>query len=58
MAAPSLIPKRAGDRIKPVRRDELPPVRLSCDGSLTAVRALAAADEAVRGLLRARDDAV
>ena len=58
VVAPSLVPKRAGDRVKTDRRDALQLARLSRDGNLTAVRVPGAADEAVRDLVRARDDAV
>ena len=58
VVAPSLIPKRSGDRVKTDRRDALQLARLSRDGNLTAVRVPGAADEAVRDLVRARDDAV
>ena len=58
VVAPSMIPKCAGDRVKTDRRDALQLARLSRDGNLTAVRVPGAADEAVRDLVRARDDAV
>jgi transposase len=58
VVAPSSIPKRAGARVKTDRRDALQLARLSRDGDLTAVRVSGAADEAVRDLVRARDDAV
>ena len=58
VVAPSLIPKRAGDRVKTDRRDAMQLARLSRDGNLTAVRVPGVADEAVRDLVRAREDAV
>ena len=58
VVAPSSIPKRSGDRIKTDRRDAMMLARLSRSGDLTAVRVPSAADEAVRDLVRARDDAV
>ena len=58
VVAPSSIPKRAGDRVKTDRRDALMLARLSRSGDLTAVRVPGAADEAVRDLVRAREDAV
>lgn len=58
VVAPSSIPKRSGDRVKTDRRDALLLARLARAGELTAVRVPAAADEAVRDLVRAREDAV
>jgi len=58
VVAPSSIPKRSGDRIKTDRRDAMMLARLSRSGDLTAVRVPGAADEAVRELVRAREDAV
>jgi transposase len=58
LVAPSSIPKRSGDRVKTDRRDAMMLARLSRSGDLTAVRVPDAADEAVRDLVRARDDAV
>ena len=58
VVAPSSIPKRSGDRIKTDRRDAMMLARLSRSGDLTPVRVPSAADEAVRDLVRARDDAV
>ena len=56
--APSLIPKRAGDRIKTDRRDSVRLAELSRAGELRAVWIPDPADEAVRDLARAREDAV
>ncbi len=58
VVAPSSIPKRAGDRIKTDRRDALMLARLSRAGELRAVRVPDLADEALRDLVRAREDAV
>jgi transposase len=58
VVAPSSIPKRSGDRVKTDRRDAMMLARLSRSGDLTAVRVPSVADEAVRDLVRAREDAV
>jgi transposase len=58
VVAPSSIPRRSGDRVKTDRRDAMMLARLSRSGDLTAVRVPDAADEAVRDLVRAREDAV
>ncbi len=58
VVAPSSIPKRSGDRVKTDRRDAIVLARLARAGELTAVRVPQAADEAVRDLVRAREDAV
>ena len=58
VVAPSLIPTRAGERIKTDRRDALKLARLHRAGELTAVHVPAASDEAMRDLCRARTDAV
>lgn len=58
VVAPSSIPKRSGDRVKTDRRDALMLARLSRSGDLTAVRVPSAADEAMRDLVRAREDSV
>lgn len=58
VVAPSSIPKRAGDRVKTDRRDALMLARLSRAGELRAVRVPDLADEALRDLVRAREDAV
>jgi len=58
VVAPSSVPKRPGDRVKTDRRDAMMLARLSRSGDLTAVRVPGAADEAVRDLVRAREDAV
>jgi hypothetical protein len=56
VVAPSSIPKRSGERIKTDRRDAMLLARLSRSGDLTPVRVPGAADEAVRDLVRARED--
>ena len=58
MVAPSLIPKRAGDRVKTDRRDAAGLARLHRAGELTAVWVPDARHEAMRDLVRARLDAV
>jgi transposase len=56
--APSLIPRRAGDRVKTDRRDGIRLAELSRAGELRAVWIPDSADEAIRDLARAREDAV
>jgi len=58
VVAPSSIPKRSGERIKTDRRDAMNLARLDRSGDLTAVRVPGATDEAVRDLVRAREDSV
>lgn len=58
VVAPSLIPKRAGDRVKTDRRDAASLARLHRAGELTAVWIPDAGHEAMRDLVRARLDAV
>jgi transposase len=55
---PSLIPKRAGDRVKIDRRDAASLARLHRAGELTAVWIPDRGHEAMRDLVRARLDAV
>jgi transposase len=55
VAAPSKIPRAAGERVKTDRRDAEHPVRLLVAGQLHAVRVPGAEEEALRDLLRARD---
>jgi len=52
--SPSLIPKKASDRIKTDRRDAEQLARLYRAGELTAIRVPDQEDEAVRDLVRAR----
>ena len=54
VVAPSLIPKKAGDRVKTNRRDAAMLARLHRAGELTAVWVPDAAHEAMRDLVRAR----
>src|SRR5438034_2539700 len=58
VVAPSLIPKRAGDRVKTDARDAEQLARLFRAGELTAVRVPDEADEALRDLIRGRLSAV
>src|SRR6202008_4405 len=58
VVVPSLIPKRAGDRVKTDRRDAAGLARLHRAGELTAVWVPDAQHEAMRDLVRARLDAV
>ena len=55
---PSSMPKRSGDRIKTDRRDSQALARLHRAGELTAIYIPTADDEALRDLVRAREDAV
>ena len=54
VVAPSLVPMKAGDRVKTDRRDALMLARLHRAGELTAVWVPDAAHEAMRDLVRAR----
>jgi len=56
VVAPSLIPKKAGDRVKTDRRDAGPLARLVRSGDLTPVYVPTVEDEAIRDLSRARED--
>lgn len=56
VVAPSLIPKKAGDRVKTDRRDSLSLARLHRAGELTSVWIPDGLQEALRDLTRARDD--
>lgn len=58
VVAPSLIPKRAGDRIKTDKRDALRLAQLFRAGELTSVYVPTQEDESLRDLVRAREDAV
>ena len=58
VVAPSLIPRKAGDRVKTDRRDAVPLARLRRSGDLTAVYVPELEDEAIRDLTRAREDAI
>jgi len=57
VVAPSLIPRRPGDKVKTDRRDAVELARLSRSGDLTAVYVPTVEDEALRDLCRARDAA-
>jgi transposase len=56
VVAPSLIPKKPGERVKTDRRDSLSLARLHRAGELTAVWIPGEAQEALRDLTRARED--
>jgi transposase len=58
VVAPSLIPKKAGDRVKTDRRDAVQLARLARSGDLTAVYVPTVEDEAIRDLTRAREDTI
>jgi transposase len=55
--APSLIPKKPGDRVKTDRRDALNLAKLFRSGELTPIYVPTEDDEALRDLVRAREDA-
>jgi transposase len=56
VVAPSLIPKKAGDRVKMDRRDAMHLARLARSEALTLVYVPTVEDEAIRDLTRARED--
>jgi transposase len=58
VVAPSLIPQKPGDRVKPDRRDAMQLARLARSGDLTVVYVPKVEDEAIRDLTRAREDAL
>ena len=58
VVAPSLIPRKAGDRVKTDRRDALQLARLLRSGDLTPVYVPDVFDEAIRDLSRSREDAL
>lgn len=58
VVAPSMIPKRPGDRIKTDRRDAMSLARLYRSGDIKSVYIPGPEDEAIRDLSRAREDAV
>jgi transposase len=58
VVAPSLIPKKPGDRVKTNRRDAITLARLMRSGDLTPVYVPQVEDEAMRDLCRAREDAI
>lgn len=58
VVAPSLIPKKPGDRVKTNRRDASKLARLMRSGDLTPVYVPQVEDEAMRDLCRARADVI
>jgi transposase len=56
VVAPSMIPKRSGDRIKTDRRDAINLVRLYRAGELSCIYVPSQEDEAMRDLVRCRED--
>jgi len=54
VVAPSLMPKKAGDRVTTDRRDTVPLARLMRSGDLTPVQVPTVDDEAIRDLNRRR----
>jgi transposase len=58
VVAPSLIPKKTGDRVKTDRRDAVQLARLMRSGDLTPVYVPQVEDEAIRDLSRAREDTI
>jgi transposase len=58
VVSPSMTPRRAGDRIKTDRRDALQLARLARAGELEPIYVPDSRDEAMRDLVRAREDAV
>lgn len=58
VVAPSMVPRRSGDRIKTDRRDACNLARLYRAGELTAVYVPHEDDEAMRDLVRGRQDAI
>jgi transposase len=58
VVAPSLIPKKPGDRVKTTRREAITLARLMRSGDLTPVYVPQVEDEAMRDLCRAREDVI
>lgn len=56
VVAPSLIPRKAGDRVKIDRRDAVQLARLMRSGDLNSVYVPSVEDESIRDLCRARED--
>jgi transposase len=56
VVAPSMIPRRSGDRVKTDRRDAINLVRLFRAGELTSIYVPSVEDEAIRDLIRCRYD--
>lgn len=57
VVAPSLVPRKGGERVKTDRRDAVRLARFLRSGDLTEISVPDAASEAIRDLERARDDA-
>jgi transposase len=58
VVAPSLIPRKPGDRVKTDRRDAMALARAMRSGDLTSIYVPDVEDEAVRDLSRGREDAM
>src|SRR2546422_6628276 len=58
VVAPSLIPRKAGDRVKTDRRDAVMLARLMRSGDLSSIYVPGIEDEAIRDLSRGREDAM
>ena len=58
VVSPALVPKRAGDHVKTDRRDSERLASLARAGELEAIHVPDIRDEAIRDLVRGRDDAV
>src|SRR5881409_3523168 len=58
VVAPSLIPRKPGDRVKTDRRDAVTLARLMRSGDLTSIYVPGIEDEAIRDLSRGREDAM
>jgi transposase len=58
VVAPSLIPRKPGDRVKTDRRDAVMLARLMRSGDLTSIYVPGIEDEALRDLSRGREDAM
>jgi len=58
VVAPSLIPRKAGERVKTDRRDAITLARLMRSGDLSSIYVPGIEDEALRNLSRGRDDAL
>src|SRR5256884_7012857 len=58
VVAPSLIPRKPGDRVKTDRRDAVTLARLLRSGDLSAIYVPTVDDEAIRDLSRGREDVV